>query len=156
MLRSINEPVTYFSPVPEYVLGQLYYSESDAKVYRYVKAAAALNNSVFAVGEMACADTGGAYWVSNDVAGGTGLKEQCMGIAISLIPIINYGWVQVCGMAEVTATDGSVAQGEYITTHATTDGGVDTFANGLEEQAIGFTLAADVGNVVTIQLRGLI
>ena len=156
MLREIKEPVTYFSATPNYDLGELYYDDRSAKVYRYVACAAAATNNALAAGEYCCADTGGAWIVNNDVTGGTGMGTEPMGIAISAIPENYYGWIQVGGMAAVTITDGSVAAGEYIMPHATTDGGVDTMADGSEESVFAFTNQADVGNTCTIQLKGLI
>jgi len=154
-LSDLTQPITYFGTTTLHTLGALLYDSESAKVYRYVKCAAAVTNNALAAGECLCADTGGAYYVNNDMAGGTGLGTLPMGVAISAIPENNYGWIQVGGQASVTITDGEVAANDFIVNNTGEDGGCDTMADGEEEQVFGFVIAADVGDAVTVQLRGL-
>ncbi|MAH45213.1 hypothetical protein CMI37_05255 [Candidatus Pacearchaeota archaeon] len=157
MLRQteLTQPITYFGTTTLHALGSLLYVEDSAKVYRYVLCANAVTNNALAAGECLCADSGGLYYVNNDMAGGTGYGTIPMGVAISAITENSYGWIQVGGIAEVTITDGSVAANDFIVNNTGEDGGCDTMADGEEEQVFGVVVAADVGDAVSVLLRGL-
>ena len=60
-----------------------------------------------------------------------------------------FGWAQVYGPNRQTmVTDGSVAQGERLMKHATTDGGVDTHDDS-SAQVVAVALEADTGTSLT-------
>jgi len=154
MITVINSTIDYSASSAAYDLGTLYFAGT--KAYRYVRAAAACTNDLLASTESVCGDSGGVYYVNNDLAGGTGLGVTTpMGVAIGTIAENYYGWIQVGGVATVI-TDGEVAAAEAIVLDASNDGDVDTMADGEEEQVFGWATAADVGTVGTIMLRGLI
>lgn len=157
MLLSTNltQPITYFGTTTLHCLGSLLYVADSAKVYRYVICAAAVTNDALAAGECLCADSGGLFHVNNDMAGGTGYGIVPMGVAISAIPELNYGWIQVGGIAAITITDGAVAASDFIVNDTAVDGGCDTMADGEEEQVFGIVVADDVGNAASVLLRGL-
>jgi len=154
-LSDLTQPLTYYGATTLHVLGSLLYDEEAAKVYRYCRVAAAATNNALAAGECTCADTGGIYYVNNDMAGGTGLGTIPMGVAISAIPENYYGWIQVGGIAAVTITDAGVAAGDFIVNNTGEDGGCDTMADGEEEQVFGIVVADDVGDAADVLLRGL-
>lgn len=154
-LTDLTQPLTYFGSTTLHALGSLLYDDENAKVYRYVRCANAATNNALAVGECLCADTGGAYIVNNDMAGGTGLGTLPMGVAISAITENSYGWIQVGGQAAVTITDGDVSSNDFIVNDTGVDGGCDTMADGEEEQVFGFVIADDATNAATVQLTGL-
>lgn len=153
---NLSHPLTYFGTSTLHYLGSLLYDTATAKVYRYSLAAAAMTNDALAIGECTCADTGGNFYVNNDMAGGTGLGTFPMGIAISAIPENYYGWIQVGGLAYLSITDGSVAANDFLVNDTGVDGGCDTMADGEEEQVFGMAIAADVGTTGYAILKGLI
>ena len=152
---NLSSPLTYFGTSTLHYLGSLLYDTESAKVYRYSRAAAAMTNDVLAIGECTCADTGGWFYVNNDMAGGTGLGTFPMGVAISAIPENNYGWIQVGGLGYVSITDGSVAANDFIVNDTGADGGCDTMADGEEEQVFAMAIAADSGTTAYILFKGL-
>lgn len=64
-----------------------------------------------------------------------------------------YGFLQVWGLNRIAAlTDGSIAQGDRLMRHATTDGGIDTYSDGSGTglKRLGFALEADTENAMSI------
>lgn len=157
MLRQteLTQPLTYWGTTTLHTIGSLLYDIDAAKVYRYSLAAAAMTNDALAAGECTCADSGGYFYVNNDMAGGTGYGIQPMGVAINALPENNYGWIQVGGKASVTITDGGVAANDFIVNDTAVDGGCDTMADGEEEQVFAIAVAADITNAASILLKGL-
>lgn len=63
---------------------------------------------------------------TNDRAGGSAKGTMCAGIAVAAVPDGYYGWVLVKGYTATILGDGSVAAGDHIMIHASTDGACDT------------------------------
>lgn len=128
--------------------------DSDGNVYRYVK-----NIDLTAAdGWALCAgSTTDPNVVSGDASGGSAITSIPRGVAIGAIPQNSYAWVQVLGYKANVLSDGSVAAGEGLIKHASTDGGVDSAAAGSTvaitvHQIFGKALAADT----TTRVKALI
>lgn len=151
----VEDPSTFDTSAadPELTLGGVYWYGGDA--YRYVQFLDAVAYTANHLCTWANA-TGTA--VTNDRAGGSDVGElKPAGIATRVHTQNYYGFIQITGVADVLC-DGSVAAGESVIPHATTDGMADTMAGTDEDHVFGVALEADSGSPVTaaIALRGLI
>lgn len=145
MSTSLNELVLDIDPEdvahnsPRYTLGAMYWWRGI--FYKYVQ----FVDAVTYVKGHFCeyANTLGTA-VTNDRASGSAVGNNKAGFACVVATQNQYGFIQVSGNGRWNAiTDGSVAAGEYLTAHATTDGGLDTMADGTEEQVCAMANAAD-------------
>lgn len=129
---------------PRYDLGSLYAYHSPAYgtgLFRYVQFVDAVT---YAAGDMVewASATGAA--VSQDKAAGSVIGRCSAGVATAVMTENYYGFMQVSGICQsILRTDGGVAAGEYMTSHATADDEADTMADGAEEQVFAFATAAD-------------
>lgn len=117
----------------------------DGKIYRYVQAVdlAVANGYVVTI-----ADAADDSIVSIDISGGSSIAVKAAGVGIGAITADYYGWVLVKGVHSSVLSDGSVAAGEYVVPHASTNGSIDTAAAGstvaiTAHQALGVALADD-------------
>jgi hypothetical protein len=157
MQRSVFEDaVTETSTSPKYKLGMLR-EEDSGKVYQYVK-----NIDVTAADGWAltAGDATDPTIVSGDRSGGSAINSIPVGVAVGSFPINSYGWVLVRGYKANVLSDGSVAAGEGLIAHASTDGGVDSAAVGstvtiTNHQIFGLALAADTTSRVKALIRCL-
>jgi hypothetical protein len=114
------------------------------KVYKYIL----VEDANLAVGDVVeYSDTTG-YEVTKDRAGGSSLGRIVAGVALGTITDGQYGWIQVAGLNNYVKSDGSVAVGEPMVPHATSDGVADSVAAGstvvnTEGQVFGYALVAD-------------
>ena len=122
-----------------------YRQAADGKIYRYVQAVdiAVANGYVVTV-----ADAADDSIVSADATGGTAIGEIPAGVGIGTITADYYGWVLVKGVHTSVLSDGSVAAGDGVIPHASTNGGIDTVAAGstvavTSHNVLGFALADD-------------
>lgn len=130
---------------PLYTPGTVVVDKATSKVYKYVLAEDA-NLVIGDVVEYSTALNG--YEVTKDRSGGTSAGRVAAGVAIGSITDARYGWIQVAGLNTYTKTDGSVAAGDPLVPHASSDGVADTAASGstvinTEGQVFGFSLVAD-------------
>ena len=131
-------------------LGGVYFYGGDA--YRYVQFKDAVT---YAAGHICTWANATGTAVTNDRAGGSDIGElKPAGIATGVHTEDYYGFVQLTGVATLTG-DGSVAAGESVVPHATTDGGADTMAAGAEDHVLGVALADD-GPTFACALKNLI
>lgn len=88
-------------------------------------------------------------YVTNDRSGGSSVGRAPAGVAVTACPVGSFCFVQASGvgLSDLT-TDGGVAAAEYLMPHATTDGGVDTMADGSEESVFGMAFAADASTTL--------
>ena len=128
--------------------------DSDGKIYRYVK-----NIDLTAADGWAlcAASTTDPNVVSGDASGGSVITSIPRGVVIGAIPQNSYAWIQVSGYKSNVLSDGSVAAGEALIKHASTDGGVDSGAAGSTvvvtvHQSFGKALANDT----TTRVKALI
>jgi len=145
MQRSITSgEVTSTSTTAQHELGTLREGD-DGKLYRYVQ-----NIDLTAAdGWALCvANAANPHIVSGDASGGSAINSVPAGVAVGAIPKDSYGWVLVRGYKANVLSDGSVAAGEALIKHASTDGGVDSGAAGSTvaitvHQSFGLALAND-------------
>lgn len=145
MQRSVfDDAVTATSTTPKYKLGMLR-EEDNGIVYQYVK-----NIDVTAAdGWALCAGSvSDLNIVSGDRSGGSAINTTPRGVAVGAFPKDSYGWILVRGYKANVLSDGSVAAGEALVAHASTDGGVDSGAAGSTvainvHQSFGLAQAAD-------------
>jgi len=135
---SHNDATALFTP------GTVVRDKATNKVYKYVL----IEDMAVAVGDVVeYSDTSG-YEVTKDRAGGSSLGRVAAGVALGTITDAYYGWIQVAGLNTYTKTDGSVAVGQGIVPHATSDGVADSVESGstavnTEAQVFGYALVAD-------------
>lgn len=103
-----------------------------------------------AAGDVVCFTTDdNGYEVTKDRSGGTSDNNQPAGLAVVAVTDGLFGWFQTYGPNDVAmTTDGSVAAGEIIKPHATTDGGIDSYA-ATEVEDVGFGQALDADTSTT-------
>jgi len=127
--------------------GAVAWNGARSKAYRFVLA----EDAAIVAGDAVCFTTDGdlnRFEVSNDRSGGSAVNDLPAGVALVDIPDGHYGWVQCRGLGEVDiVTDGGVAQGDELMSHASTDGGVDT-NSGVSADSFGVALVADTGSVL--------
>lgn len=118
-------------------VGQLYVREG--KSYRYYKA----KDIAFAANKVVeYSTTAGA--VTIDRAGGSSVGRIAAGVAYGTVTAGNYGWVQVAGTCSMLVpAAGVVAAGNYLTTHATTDGAVVVATTSTLKNVFAVALGAD-------------
>lgn len=106
------------------VLGSVRWSADGKKAYRLVQVV----DLALVVGDLVCFSTANDNkHVTSDRAGGTSENTRVAGLAIVACAVGSCCWIQVAGLSEAAiVTDGSVAAGEAIIAHATTDGGADS------------------------------
>ena len=120
------------------------------KAYRYVLA----EDANILIGDVVeYADSTG-YEVTKDRAGGSSLGRIVAGVAIAAITDGQYGWIQVNGVNTYCRTDGSVAAGNALVPHASTDGVADVAESGstavnTEAQVFGYALTTDTATTIT-------
>ena len=132
-----------------------YRMSADGKIYRYVQALdiAVANGLV-----VENADAANSYEVSIDRAGGSSIGRIPAGVGIGAITADYYGWVLVRGVHTSVLSDGSVAVGEAVVPHASTNGGIDTAATGSTvavtgQQLVGYALADDTTTRAVVDVR---
>lgn len=129
---------------PLFTPGTVVQDKATSKVYKYIRA----EDAALAVGDVVeYSDTTG-YEVTKDRAGGASLGRVVAGVALGTITDAYYGWIQVAGLNTYTKSDGSVAVGDALVPHASSDGLADTAASGstvvnTEAQVFGYALVAD-------------
>lgn len=157
MQRSIwTDTVTDTSTVPQYKLGMLR-EEDNGKIYKYIK------NIDLAVSDgwaLCAASVSDVNIVSGDRSGGSSINTSPVGVAVGTIAQDSYGWVLVYGYKANVLSDGSVAAGEALIAHASTDGGVDSGAAASTavitvHQSFGLAQAADTTTRVKAFIRCL-
>ena len=141
-------PVTSFAShndaTPLFAPGTVVTTEDGSKAYKYIR----VEDANLAVGDVVeYSDTSG-YEVTKDRSGGASLGRVAAGVALGTITDAYYGWIQVAGLNTYTKSDGSVAVGDALVPHATSDGVADTAASGstvanTEAQVFGYALVAD-------------
>lgn len=132
-----------------------YRMAADGKIYRYVQVVdtAVANGHVVEV-----ADAAVDYEVSKDRSGGSSIGRIPAGVAIGTISKDYYGWVLVKGVHTSVLSDGSVAAGEGVVPHASTDGAIDSVAAGstvavTSHQVLGFALANDTTSRAVVSVN---
>ncbi len=115
-----------------------------SKVFKYVQ----VEDANLAIGDVVEYSDVTGKEVTKDRAGGSSIGRVVAGVALGTITDGNYGWIQVSGLNTYCKTDGSVAAGEAIVPHASTDGVADSVASGstvvnTEAQVFGYSLVAD-------------
>lgn len=129
---------------PLFTPGTVVRDKSTGNVYKYIL----VEDATLAKGHVVeYSDTSG-YEVTKDRAGGSSLGRIVAGVALGAITDAYYGWIQVAGLNTYTKTDGSVAVGDALVPHASTDGIADTAESGstavnTEAQVFGYALVAD-------------
>ena len=151
-------PTGVNDPVPTMPVGSLVQfvdpTTKSVTWYRYVQFKDAVTYVASPKMVLTWADTA-CTTVTNDRAGGSSIGQIPAGVCINVQTQNYYGFIQVSGVVTVGPTDGSVALGELVVPHATTDGGVDTWSSTL--QPFGVALADDVSTTsVIVKLTGLI
>ncbi len=135
---SHNDATPLFTP------GTVVEDKATGKAYKYIL----VEDANLAVGDVVeYSDTSG-YEVTKDRAGGASLGRVVAGVALGTITDAYYGWIQVKGLNTYTKTDGSVAVGQAIVPHASSDGVADSVESGstavnTEAQVFGYALVAD-------------
>lgn len=135
---SHNDATPLFAP------GTVVEDKATGKAYKYIL----VEDAALAVGDVVeYSDTSG-YEVTKDRAGGASLGRVAAGVALGTITDAYYGWIQVKGLNTYTKTDGSVAVGQAIVPHASSDGVADSVESGstavnTEAQVFGYALVAD-------------
>lgn len=147
-MNKAGVPITSFAShndvAPLFTPGTVVRDKATNKVYKYVL----IEDMAVAVGDVVeYSDTSG-YEVTKDRAGGSSLGRVAAGVALGTITDAYYGWIQVAGLNTYTKTDGSVAVGQGIVPHATSDGVADSVESGstavnTEAQVFGYALVAD-------------
>jgi hypothetical protein len=122
----------------------------NGKAYRYVLA----EDANILIGDVVeYADSTG-YEVTKDRASGSSLGRIVAGVAVGGITDGQYGWIQVNGANDYCRTDNSVAEGDPLVPHATTDGVADVAESGseatnTEAQVFGYALTTDTTTTIT-------
>lgn len=130
--------------------GTVHWNADRSKAYRLCQADFAV-----VAGDLVCFSTAGdsdRYSVSPDNGGATCILTLPAGLALVAAAVDDYFWVQCYGMNDIAVvTDGSIAQGEHVIPHATTNGGLDTAAGTEATAAVaGTALQADTGTVLAV------
>jgi len=127
--------------------------DQDGRVFKFVKYYAGTDVVVGVAGRLAIAlDSAyedNAVTMDYSGAGLTAIPAKPEGFLQAAFTDLTFGWVQTFGdNMESMLTDGSVAQGERLMKHATTDGGIDTHD---DTSAIVVAVAkeADTGTALT-------
>lgn len=153
MANILSRPLTQSSATPEHTLGDE--QIVDGKRYRYVKNIDLTASNGWALCVASASDPN---IVSGDATGGSAITAVPRGVAIGTLGKDEYGWIQVSGYHSSVISDGSVAAGEALVKHATTDGGVDSGAAGSTatitvHQSFGLALADDTTSRVQALLN---
>lgn len=141
-----DDALTDTSTTPKYRTGTLRGDPATGKIYRYVKN---IDLTTVVNGWALCvASASDPNVVSADASGGSAITTVPRGVAIGAIGQNTYGWILVSGYHGSVLSDGSVAAGDSLIKHASTDGGVDTgvatsTAVITVHQSFGLALAAD-------------
>ena len=150
---------------PKYNLGTISWA-NDGTAYRYVQVDDAVD---LIVGHVVCyegAEANG-YVVTPD-RDSDEASTLAAGVAVAIVDVSAnpYCWIQVSGYCATVLGDGSVAAGEFVVPHASTDGAADTMIANTdgsstahtEHQAFGLCLTSDTGtpDVFDAILRGII
>lgn len=125
--------------------GTVVQEQGTSKVFKYILA----EDADLAVGDVVEYTTAlNGIEVTKDRAGGTSAGRVVAGVALGTITHGYYGWVQVAGLNTYCKTDGSVAAGNPLVPHVSSDGVADTAEAGstavnTEGQVFGYSLVAD-------------
>lgn len=126
-------------------LGTVWEDPTTLKRYKFVL----VEDAAVEVGDVVCYTTDdNGYEVTEDRSGGTSDNNQPAGLVVTAIADGDCGWIQTYGLSDAAiTTDNAVAAGESLIPHASTDGGVDSFAPGSSDPAtiLGQALDADTG-----------
>lgn len=140
----LNDFASDVSTTALYPVGTIVRDQASNKVYKYIQ----VEDAALAVGDVVeYSDTTGNE-VTKDRAGGASIGRVAAGVALGTIADASYGWIQVAGLNTYCKTDGSVAAGDALVPHASSDGVADTAASGstvanTEAQVFGYSLVAD-------------
>jgi hypothetical protein len=161
MARIAHDPFSSNHLSPKATPGMVfdgYDAYNNPAKFRYVQF---IDDVTYAVGHACLAASADFSDVTNDYVGGTAIgtaasatvPPMIVGFACSAVTADYYGYVQITGRS-VCLTDGGVSAGNFLTHHATTDGGLDTMATGTEEQVVGWAPEADTGTAGTLWITG--
>lgn len=150
-----DDAITATSTVAAYTTGTI--RQYAGKIYKYVKNIDLTAANGWALCAASASDP---TVVSGDATGGSSINSVPVGVAVGAIPQNSYGWILVHGYHSSVISDGSVAAGESLVKHATTDGGVDSAASGSTvvitvHQSFGLALANDTTSRVKAHIRCL-
>ena len=136
---------TTTSSTDDHGVGNVFESK-DGKKYKWVEVV----DVDLAVGYVVCPASTDGTKVTADVSGGSQLALRGIGVALGTVDISDkkYAFIQVAGVVDVFAP-GDVAAGQALVADDTTNGIVDTMADGEEEQVFGWALEDDSGSPVT-------
>lgn len=136
----LNAFSTDTSTTAKYKVGTVVRDKATNKVYKYIQ----VEDAALAIGDVVeYSDITGSE-VTKDRSGGSSLGRIVAGVALGTIADGSYGWIQVAGLNTYVKTDGSVAAGEAIVPHASTDGVADSVvASTTAHQVFGYSLVAD-------------
>lgn len=149
-----EDALTDVSATAKYRTGTLRGDPETGKIYRYVKNIDLTAANGWALCVASASDPN---VVSGDASGGSAINSIPRGVAVGAIAKDSYGWVLVSGYHGTVLSDGSVAAGESIVKHASTDGGVDSAGSGSTVAITvhqGFGLA--IANDTTSRVKALI
>ena len=136
---------TTTSATDDHGVGNVFESK-DGKKYKWVEVV----DVDLAIGYVVCPASTDGTKVTADRSGGSQLALRGIGVALGTVDISDkkYAFIQVAGVVDVFAP-GDVAAGQALVADDTTNGIVDTMADGEEEQVFGWALEADSGSPVT-------
>lgn len=147
-MNKAGVPITSFAShndaSPLFTPGTTVQDKATGNVYKYIQ----VEDAALAVGDVVEYSNTTGWEVTKDRAGGSSLGRIAAGVALGTVTDAYYGWIQVAGLNTYTKTDGSVAVGEALVPHASSDGVADTVASGstvvnTEAQVFGYALVAD-------------
>lgn len=151
-----GDKLTDTSTVQARELGTLRESDDGDKQYRYVKN---IDLTASAGWALTAGSASSPYTATGDRSGGSAINSVPIGVVVATtLPLNSYGWVQTKGYNGAVLSDGSVAAGEALIAHASTDGSVDSAAAGSTvvitvHQSFGLALAADTTSRVKVLLN---
>lgn len=149
MARIQDDPYTANHASPKHTLGMVFDGTDSLGLpakFRYVQ----FEDAVTYVAGHCCEFSDATLkQVTNDKAGGSSLGRVPAGIALRAMTQNYYGYVLVQGYHASALGDGSVALGDAVMTHASTDGAFDTQTAGAGGRQVGTALAADSGSPTT-------
>lgn len=129
---------------PLFTPGTVVRDKSTGNVYKYIL----VEDADLALGDVVEYSDASGYEVTKDRASGSSLGRVAAGVALGKITDGYYGWIQVSGLNTRVKSDGSVAVGQGMVPHATSDGVADSVESGstavnTEAQVFGYALVAD-------------
>lgn len=133
------------------------YREEDGRGYRYVQFDNGAGNVAAVVGNLCYQSTTGAdlYKVTMDVSDSD--RNAVMGVFVSIIPDLGYGWIQTKGYFATVKTnaDDDIAAWDAIIASAAGDGTCDSTAQDTAPicKVVGWAVAADVDAADTVAVN---